>query len=65
MKTLKREEIYAREYDELEHLRANIEEFIDSITIGSDCTPRWATDRAPRLRKRSVAILTRRFWVAV
>ena len=29
MKTLKREEIYAREYDELEHLRANIEEFIE------------------------------------
>jgi putative transposase len=28
MKTLKREEIYANRYDSLEHLRANIEEFI-------------------------------------
>src|ERR1700737_4320993 len=30
MKTLKREEIYANEYRDLEHLRANIAEFIDS-----------------------------------
>lgn len=29
MKTLKREEIYANRYDDLEHLRANIEEFIE------------------------------------
>jgi putative transposase len=29
MKTLKREEIYANKYDDLEHLRANIEEFIE------------------------------------
>ena len=29
LKTLKREEIYARRYDNLEHLRANIEEFIE------------------------------------
>ncbi|HKW65554.1 MAG TPA: IS3 family transposase [Candidatus Acidoferrum sp.] len=29
MKTLKREEIYANKYEDLEHLRANIEEFID------------------------------------
>ncbi|HVI10412.1 MAG TPA: IS3 family transposase [Candidatus Binatia bacterium] len=29
MKTLKREEIYANKYDTLEHLRANIEEFIE------------------------------------
>ena len=29
MKTLKREEIYANEYRDLEHLRANIEEFIE------------------------------------
>jgi len=29
MKTLKREEIYANQYDDLEHLRANIEEFIE------------------------------------
>lgn len=29
IKTLKREEIYAHKYENLEHLRANIEEFID------------------------------------
>ena len=29
MKTLKREEIYANRYDDLEHLRASIEEFIE------------------------------------
>ncbi len=29
MKTLKREEIYANEYRDLDHLRANIEAFID------------------------------------
>jgi transposase InsO family protein len=29
IKTLKREEIYANAYDDLEHLRANIEEFIE------------------------------------
>jgi transposase InsO family protein len=29
IKTLKREEIYAKAYDDLEHLRANIEEFIE------------------------------------
>jgi hypothetical protein len=29
MKTLKREEIYANRYDNLEHMRANIEEFIE------------------------------------
>jgi putative transposase len=29
IKTLKREEVYATEYRDLEHLRANIEEFID------------------------------------
>jgi transposase InsO family protein len=29
MKALKREEVYANKYDDLEHLRANIEEFIE------------------------------------
>jgi len=29
IKTLKREEIHANQYEDLEHLRANIEEFID------------------------------------
>jgi transposase InsO family protein len=30
MKTLKREEIYANQYDDLDHLRTNIEEFIEN-----------------------------------
>ena len=29
IKTLKREEIYANEYENLEHLRSNVEEFIE------------------------------------
>jgi putative transposase len=29
IKTLKREEIYANEYDDLEHLLANLEQFIE------------------------------------
>jgi putative transposase len=29
IKTLKREEIYANKYDDLEHLRTNIEEFME------------------------------------
>ena len=29
MKTLKREEIYANKYDDLDHLRAHVEEFIE------------------------------------
>jgi transposase InsO family protein len=40
MKTLKREEIYANRYEDLGHMRVNIEEFIESITIGSGCTRR-------------------------
>ena len=31
IKTLKREEIYANEYDDLEHLFANLEHFIESV----------------------------------
>jgi len=34
MKTLKREEIYANKYEDLEHLRANIEEFIEQYYKG-------------------------------
>jgi putative transposase len=34
IKTLKREEIYANAYDDLEHLRANIEEFIEQYYNG-------------------------------
>jgi hypothetical protein len=44
MKTLKREEIYANRYENLEHLRTNVEESSSSITTSSACTPRWATN---------------------
>jgi len=53
MKTLKREEIYANKYDDLEHLRANIEESSSSITIGCACTPRWAIDLPKSSSNRS------------
>jgi putative transposase len=51
IKTLKREEIYANKYTDLEDLRANIEDSSSSITIGSVCIPRLAIDR----RKNSSA----------
>jgi len=38
MKTLKREEIYANTYVDLEHLRANIAAFIEQYTIVAACT---------------------------
>lgn len=44
MKTLDREEIYANRYDDAEHLRAHIEEFIEGITTSSAYTLHWATD---------------------
>ncbi len=43
MRTLKREEIYANTYRDLEDLRAHIEEFIERITIAVGCTRRWVT----------------------
>ena len=43
MKTLKREEIYANAYENLEHLRANLEIFRSSITTNSGYTQRWVT----------------------
>ena len=46
MKTLKQEEIYANEYRDLEHLRANIEEFIEQYYNRSvDCIRRWVIVR--------------------
>ena len=45
MKTLKREEIYANDYRDLEHLRSNIEDFIELITIAAACTRRWLINR--------------------
>ncbi len=45
IKTLKREEIYANEYRDLDHLRANIEDSLSSTTIGVGCTRRWDTGR--------------------
>ena len=40
MKTLKREEIYANEYQDLDDLRANIEASSSSITIANGCIRR-------------------------
>ena len=45
MKTLKREEIYANEYRDLDHLLENIEAFIDSTTIGAAYIRRSAIGR--------------------
>ncbi len=46
MKTLKREEIYANQYRDLDDLRANIEAFIEQYYNRSiDCIRRWATVR--------------------
>ena len=38
MKTLKQEEIYLHHYRDLEHLRSNVEVFMNSITIGAAYT---------------------------
>jgi hypothetical protein len=38
------EEIYAHKYEDLEQLRANIEEFIEEYYNRHGCTLRWATD---------------------
>ena len=43
MKTLKREEIYANKYDDLENLRANIEEFEQQIEASGPAESRSAT----------------------
>jgi transposase InsO family protein len=40
MKTLKREEIYANDYRDLEHLIESVEEFIEPITIDAVCIQR-------------------------
>ena len=50
MKTLKREEIYANRYDNLAHLRTNIEEFIGSKTAENQLRPSTATqEKAKRI----------------
>jgi transposase InsO family protein len=49
LKTLKREEIYAQAYRDLDHLRANIEAFIDRYYNPSGSTPRWGIDRRKSL----------------
>jgi integrase-like protein len=58
MKTLKREEIHANLYEDLGHMRVNIEEFIEQFTIGSGCTQRWVTFS----RKNSNSKLNLRGW---
>ncbi len=46
LKTLKREEIHANEYRDLDHLRANIEEFHRALLQSSaGCTRPWAIGR--------------------
>jgi putative transposase len=45
MKTLKREEIYANEYQDLDDLRINIERSSSSTTIVTGSTQRWAIGR--------------------
>ena len=44
MKTLKREEIYANDYVDLEHLHSNIEAFIDQYYNRCRLTQRSATN---------------------
>jgi hypothetical protein len=45
MKMLKREEIYANDYMDLDHLRRNIEAFMKITIIAAACTRRSATNR--------------------
>ena len=52
IKTLKREEIYTNQYDDLEHLRANIEEFIEQYYNRQNCIRLWATARQKNLNER-------------
>jgi transposase InsO family protein len=41
MRTLKQEEIKASAYRDLQHLRENLGDFLDSITTENVCTRRW------------------------
>src|ERR1700704_934733 len=52
MKTLKREEIYANTYRDLDQLRANVEKFIDRITTRFACTRRSVIFRRRSLSRR-------------
>jgi transposase InsO family protein len=54
MKTLKREEIYANNYRDLEHLLGNIEVFIEQTTIVADYIRRWAIDRRKSLSESRI-----------
>ena len=45
MKTLEREEIYANQYRDLDHLRATSKLSSNNTTIAAACTRRWATGR--------------------
>jgi len=53
MNTLKREEIYANNYNDLEHLRANIEEFIEQYYNRLRLHRRWAIDLPKSSSNRS------------
>jgi putative transposase len=50
MKTLKREEIYANKYDDLDHLRANVEEFIEQYLQSESVALRAGLSISRRVR---------------
>ncbi len=53
IKTLKREEIYAHRYMDLEQLRSRWASLSSSITTGSGCIRRWATALRKSLKNRT------------
>lgn len=55
-KTLKREEIYANDYDDLEHLLETVGTFIERYSIGAVYTRRWATNH-PTSSKRGSELM--------
>jgi transposase InsO family protein len=69
-KTLKREEIYANEYQNLEHLHDNIEEFIERYynrkrlhSAQGYCTPEEFEQQTRRKSKAELGSATLRFWL--
>ena len=54
MKTLKREEIYANTYRDLDHLRANIAAFIEQYDNRDRLHRRWAITHRKRSSRRPV-----------
>jgi hypothetical protein len=54
MKTLKREEIYANDYRDLEHLLGNIEAFIEQYYNRAVYILHWAIGRRKSLSEKRV-----------